>query len=86
MGSEGPSSTRIFFKDKNEFQGPFNERRIQEWYRLGLFENACLFYFVKPGTASDDSTSSFALEELCSLNGNHTPFKCPSDAIPAEKT
>ncbi|GMR30360.1 hypothetical protein PMAYCL1PPCAC_00555, partial [Pristionchus mayeri] len=25
-------------------------------------------------------------EELCSLNGNHTPFKCPSDAIPAEKT
>ncbi|GMR30259.1 hypothetical protein PMAYCL1PPCAC_00454, partial [Pristionchus mayeri] len=80
------SSTLLYFKHISEIKGPFNERRIQEWYRLGLFENACLFYFVKPGTASDDSTSSFALEELRTRNGIGAPFHLPSDAAPAEKT
>ncbi|GMR31081.1 hypothetical protein PMAYCL1PPCAC_01276 [Pristionchus mayeri] len=84
MQCKATSSTRLFFKHSSEIKGPFTERQVHEWYRLRIFENSCLFYFVKPGTTPDDSTPSFTLEELRNRNGNGTPFILPSDSVPAE--
>ncbi|GMR31464.1 hypothetical protein PMAYCL1PPCAC_01659, partial [Pristionchus mayeri] len=97
--SDSPSNDRIFYQDlyQNELKGPFTERQIQDWYRKKLVENAPLpgsfffegdfpFYFMKNDNIPDDSTPSFTLNELRTLNGSGAPFRLPSDVTPAEKT
>ncbi|GMR30311.1 hypothetical protein PMAYCL1PPCAC_00506, partial [Pristionchus mayeri] len=53
---------------------------------LYLFEGDFPFYFMESDNSPDDSTPSYTLNELRTLNGIGAPFRRPSDLAPVEKT
>ncbi|GMT10993.1 hypothetical protein PFISCL1PPCAC_2290, partial [Pristionchus fissidentatus] len=67
---------RIFFRDKQgDVKGPFTERKVQEWYRKGWYDDTFPFFFLNANESPSASTKSFSLESLRAHNGIGCPFK-----------
>ncbi|GMR31284.1 hypothetical protein PMAYCL1PPCAC_01479, partial [Pristionchus mayeri] len=76
-----------FIKNKkNVLNGPFPERKVQEWYRKKLFKGSSTFCFLRVGEIPCDDTPFFSLDELCIRNGKGAPFQLPPDVSPAESS